>query len=182
MTAAQRARLRTFPYLFRALVPLTLLTVLAVLFAWPRGEDNTKVTEIDPAPAIAQAQERAPYDLLVPATSGPGALGDKWRATSTRIDAGTAATDPFAFRIGYVTPDGEFAMFVESNDAPAAVLASVGPTRGSGSETIDGQPWATTETSSRGETVLTRTTGDVTLLVTGSAALNDLKALAASLR
>lgn len=182
MTAAQRARLRTFPYLLRALVPLTLLVLLAVVFAWPRGGDNTKVTEIDPAPAIAQAQERAPYDLLVPPASGAGALGDDWRATSTRIEAGASSADPFAFRIGYVTPDGEFAMFLESNDAPAAVLASVGPTRGSGSETIEAQTWASTETSARGETVLTRTVGDVTLVVTGSATLSELSELAASLR
>lgn len=181
MTAAQRARLRTFPYLLRALVPLVLLVLLGVLFAWPRGEDNTKVTEIDPAPAIAQAQERAPYDLLAPPASGPGALGEGWRATSTRIDAGASSADPFAFRIGYVTPGGEYAMFLESNDSPAAVLAVVGPTRGSGSETIEGQTWASTQTSARGETVLTRTVGDVTVVVTGSATLSELSQLAAAL-
>lgn len=181
MTATQRARLRTFPYLLRALVPLTLLVLLGVVFAWPRGGDNTKVTQIDPAPAIAQAQLRAPYDLLAPSTSGAGALGENWRPTSTRIDAGASSADPFAFRIGYVTPEGQYAMFLESNDSPAAVLASVGPTRGSGSETIDGQTWATTQTSARGETVLTRTVGVVTLVVTGSATLPELSQLAGSL-
>lgn len=182
MTAAQRARLRTFPYLLRALVPLTLFVVLAVVLAWPRGEGGTEVTEIDPAPAIAQAQARAPFDLLVPATTGPGALADGWRATSTRIDAGASDADPFSFRIGYVTPAGQYAMVLQSNDAPAAVLASVGPTAGAASETIDGQAWARTQTSRRGEIVLTRTDGPATLLVTGSASLSELSALAASLR
>lgn len=182
MTAAQRARLRTFPYLLRALVPLTLLVVLAVVLAWPRGEDNTQVNEIDPGPAIAQAQQRAPFELLTPATTGAGALSDGWRATSTRIDSAAADTDPFVFRIGYLTPRGQYAMYLQSDDAPAAVLASVGPTTGTATETIDGQAWARTETSRRGEIVLTRSVGDTTLLVTGSASLAELSELAASLR
>ena len=62
------------------------------------------------------------------------------------------------------------------------MLSSVGPTRGSGTETIGGEAWARTETSARGETVLTRTVGDVTVVVTGSAKLSELTELAASLR
>lgn len=182
MTSAQRARLRTFPYLLRALVPLTLLVVFAVIFAWPRGDDTAKVQTIDPAPAIAQAQARAPYDLLVPPSSGPGALGDGWRPTSTRIDAGPASNDPFVFRIGYVTPAGQYATFLESNDAPAAVVASIGATRGQDTETIDGVDWTRASTVARGETVLSRTAGEVTLVVTGSAALDELRTLAGSLR
>lgn len=183
MTAAQRARLRTFPYLLRALVPLVLLVLFVVVVAWPRGGDTAKVAEIDPIPSIEQAQQRSPYELLVPQTTGDRALGEGWRATSTRIDSGASAADPFGFRIGYLTPSGQYAMFLESNDAPAAVLASVGPTRGASSaETIDGQTWARADTIARGEIVLTRTVGDVTVLVTGSASLPELSTLAASLR
>lgn len=181
MTSAQRARLRTFPYLLRALIPLTLFVVLAVIFAWPRDADETKVTTVDPSPAIAQARERAPYPLLAPAPSGPSALGQHWRPTSTRIEAGATDADPFAFRISYVTPDGEYAMFLESDDAPAAVAAIAGPTEAKGDHSIDGATWTRAETSKKGETVLTRTIGDVTVLVTGSASLDELSELAGSL-
>lgn len=181
MTSAQRARLRTFPYLLRALIPLTLLVVLAVVLAWPRGSGEEAVTEIDPAPAIAQAQDRAPFTVLVPASSDPLALEGDWKATSTRIEEGSATGGPFSFRIGYVTPEGEYAMFLESDDAPAAVLATAGVTTGTSSETIEGQVWSRTETADRGETVLTRTDGGVTLLVTGSAGMDELRELAASL-
>lgn len=194
MTPAQRSRLRTTPYLLRALIPLAVLVIGLVVIVWPRDAEDGGVHEVDPAPVIAQARSLAPFALLAPAQSGPGALPGGWRATSARIEApqtaGSAASisaGAFAFRIGYITPDGMFAQYQQSNDSSDALLAAFGPRTESGDVQVEGDSWRQGERRDNGETLLYRAyadpngAGTVTLIVTGNASLADLRTLAGSL-
>ena len=191
MTPAQRARLRTFPFLLRALLPLGLIVLVIVVLTWPRDSGDGGVHPIDPNPAISQARAQAPYPLLAPPASGPGALPSGWQPTSTRIDD-ASAPDPidslaltpgvYQFRVWYVTPDRKYAQFQESNDAAEAVLAQAGPRTQSDPVTIAGQTWQRGALSDNGETLLYRTTPDgVTVTVTGSASMAELTTLAEAL-
>lgn len=201
MTPAQRARLRTTPFLLRAMIPLAVLVIGLVVLVWPRGTDNSGVHEVDPAPVIAQARQLAPYTVLAPAQSGPTALPAGWRATSARMStpdsadaaAGAsssgAAPDVFALQLGYITTDGMYAQYQQSNDSPESMLVAFGPRTESGDVQINGVAWRQGQRSSNGETLLFRTytdpsapaAGPITLIVTGNASLEDLKALAGSL-
>jgi hypothetical protein len=190
MTPAQRARLRTVPYLFRALIPLALLVLVVIVIAWPRGTDNGGVHPIDPNPVISQAREQAPYQLLAPVASGVGALPAGWQATSARIDDASApdpadslelASGVYQLRVGYVTPNKDYAQFEESNDAQEAVLSESGPRTPGDPVKVGSDTWQSGTYSDNGETLLFRSVGDVTVIVTGSASLDELKTLAAAL-
>ena len=179
MTPAERNRLRSFPFLLRGLIPLTLLTVLIVVLVWPSNPGNGGVHEIDPAPVIAQAKSVAPYPVLAPATAGPNALPGGWRATSAKIDQ--PAGGPLSLRVGYVTPSGKYAQFLQSNDSAPAVIALAGPSSPDGTVDINGQTWDRATVRSNDEILLTRTQGGATIAVTGSADLDELRTLAVSL-
>lgn len=175
LTASDRQRLRTPAYLWRALLPLLVIVGLLVLFTWPKGQVSDGVHVIDTSAPIATARQQAGFAVLAPA-----GLPGGWRATSTELvpaGPGSAAT----FRIGYVSPKGQYAEFLEGNDAPDAVSAQYGPLSVDGTTTIAGAVWQQyqTENSRR---LLRRTVGKVTVIVTGSAAHPELEQLAGSLR
>jgi hypothetical protein len=188
MTPAERNRLRSFPFLLRGLIPLTILTVVIVILVWPSNPGTAGVHPIDPAPVIAQATQLAPYPILSPAASGPTALAKGWRPTSAQIQspdasnpASSGASDSgFSLREGYVTPSGEYAQYLESNDSVDAVVAIPGPSTPDGTVVIGADTW-NRATLRNGELLLSRTVGTATITVTGSATLAELKALAASL-
>jgi hypothetical protein len=188
MTSAERNRLRSFPFLLRGLIPLTILTVLIVILVWPSNPGTAGVHPIDPGPVIAQARQLAPYPILAPAASGPTALPKGWRPTSAQIES-PDAPDPassgtsssgFSLRVGYVTPSGEYAQFMESNDSVDAVVAIPGPSTPDGTVLIAAATW-NRATLRNGEVLLSRTIDTATFTVTGSAKLAELKTLAASL-
>ena len=174
--ALQRAARMNAANMVRSLLPLVLI-VLAIVW-WTnfrQGPDVQPVRTIDPTSTIDLAVARASYPVVV-----PQGLGDGYRPTSARTDAGDAmeAGDPVTLEIGYVTPSDEFAGFVVSDDRRAEPMAAVlDGSQEEGSVDVDGRTW-TRSTTEKGETVLFREDGGVIVAVSGSAAEKELETVA----
>lgn len=175
LSPAQRQRLRTPAYLWRSLLPLLVLVGLLVLLTWPRAPRSDGIHVIDTGPAIAAARAQVGFPLTVPA-----GLPDRWRPTSTRLEPAGPASGA-TFRIGYVTPGGQYAELLEGGDAPDAVAAQYGPLTADGTVSIAGASWARYRTGD-GHPLLRQTTGERTTIVSGTAQLAELEQLAGSLR
>ena len=175
LTSAERQRLRTSANLWRALLPLLVLVVLLVVFTWPRAPRSDGIHVIDTAPAITAARSQLGFPILAPV-----GLSDRWRPTSTQLQQ--AGPDSGAsFRIGYVTPAGQYAELLEGDDAPDAVAAQYGPLAAAGTVSIGGADWGRYRTSD-GHPLLRLTTGKRTTIVSGTAQQDELAQLAGSLR
>jgi hypothetical protein len=175
LSSAERQRLRTPANLWRALVPLLVVVGLVVWFNHARQQESSGIHVVDTAGPIAAARQQAGFGLLVPVGLPAG-----WRPTSTEF---VPAVPPSAatFRIGFVTPAGRYAEFLESNDAPQAVAAPYGPLTADGSTPVAGVGWPRFRTGD-GKVLLQHTGGAVTVLVTGNADQAELVVLAASLK
>lgn len=175
LNPAERQRLRTPANLWRALIPLLVIVGLVVLLNRPSGQGSDGVHVIDPGPAIAAARQQAGFQVLA-----PSGLGERWRPTSTElVPAGPSA--PASFRIGYVSPDGEYAELFQSADAPDAVAAQYGPLTADGATSINGVSWQQYDTKA-GRRLLRHTFGKLTVIVTGSASQSELAELAGAIR
>ena len=174
LTPAQRRRLRTPAYLWRSLLPLLVLVGLLVLLTWPRPPRSDGVHVIDPGPAIAAARAQVGFPLTVPV-----GLSDRWRPTSTQLQPAGPASGA-SFRIRYVSPGGQYAELLEGGDAPDAVAAQYGPLTADGMVSIAGMDWARYRTGD-GHPLLRQTTGQRTIIVSGTAQLSELEQLAGSL-
>lgn len=174
LNSADRQRLRTPANLWRALIPLLVVVGLVVLLNRPSGQSSDGVHVIDPGPAITAARQQAGFAVLA-----PNGLGARWRATSTELlPAGPA--EAASFRIGYVSPGGQYAEVFQSADAADAVAAHYGPLTADGTVPVDGVDWQRYRTAA-GRQVLRHTAGAVTVIVTGSADQAELVELAGSL-
>jgi hypothetical protein len=174
LTPAERQRLRTPANLWRALIPI--LVLVFGLVAWQRLAEPTSngVHVVDTAAPIAAAQQQAGFPLLLPFDLPGG-----WRPTSTEF-VRAAQYSAASFRIGYVTPAGKYAEFLESNGAPDAVVAPYGVLTDRGADEIAGISWQVFRTHDN-HLVLRATRGTVTVAVTGNAAMSELTTLAKSL-
>jgi hypothetical protein len=175
LNPADRQRLRTPANLWRALIPLLVIVGLVVLLNRPSGQGSDGVHVIDPGPAITAARQQACFAVLA-----PSGLSARWRATSTEL-LPAGPSEAASFRIGYVSPAGQYAELFQSADAPDAVAAHYGPLVADGSASVGGVGWQRYRTSS-GRPLLRHTTGTVTVIVTGSASQAELVELAGSLR
>lgn len=174
LTSAQRQQLRTPANLWRAMLVVLALVGVVLVFTWPQAQRSDGVHVVDTAGPIAAARQQAGFDLLVPV-----GLGARWRPTSTTFTPagqGSAAS----FRIGYVTPDAQYAEFLESNDAPDAVAAQYGPLDTLGGTPVGDTTWSLYR-AGNGHRLLRHTTRSVTAIVTGTASTTELTELAASL-
>ncbi|WP_448611682.1 DUF4245 domain-containing protein [Geodermatophilus sp. URMC 60] len=176
--AIERANRMSAANMLRSLVPLVLICLALVGWMAFKQSDVDTVREVDPATTVQLAAARAGYPVLAPA-----GLPDGYRPTSARTDAGGAdAGDPITLEIGYLTPSSEYAGFVVSDDVRAdAVDGVLAGAQEQGTVDLDGQTWSR-GTTERGETVLFRTDGDVTVLVTGSATDEELESVARAVR
>lgn len=175
LTSNQRQRLRTPANLWRALIPL--LVIVGLLVLWERvGQPSSDgVHVIDPSGAVAAARQQSGFPVQVPV-----GLDARWRSTSTEYLPAGAGTAP-SFRIGYVTPAGKYAEFLESSDAPDAVAAQYGPLSTDGTTAVNGASWDKYREPD-GKTLLRHTTGKVTVVVQGNAGLDELTTLAGALK
>ncbi|MCA0144457.1 DUF4245 domain-containing protein [Blastococcus sp. LR1] len=177
-SAVERANRMSAANMLRSLLPLVVICLLIVGWTAFRQNDVDPVREVDPSGTVQLADARADYELLVPT-----GLDDGYRPTSADTDAGNAGDGaPVTLEIGYVTPEGAFAGFVVS-DAPRSepVAKVLDGATDEGSVEIGGEEW-TRSTTERGETALSRVDGDVTVVVSGSAADEELEAVAAAVR
>jgi len=174
--ADSRAGKFTSANMVRSLLPLTVIMLVLVGVTALRQNPEDPVRVVDPGPSIALAAERAGYPLLV-----PQGLPAEWRTTSVRTDAVNGAPgDPVTLEIGWLTPAEEYAGFVISDGEDVDPLDDVlDDATDDGTAQIGGRTWDR-RTTERGETALTRTEGEATLLVTGSASDTELETLAAA--
>jgi len=175
--AVERMQRFTPANMIRSLVPLVAICLVLVGWSALKTSGGDPIRTVDTSSAERAASQLAGYQLLV-----PRGLSDDWRSTSVRTNAGSAsAGDPVTLAIGWYTPAEEYAGYVVSDDREATALTDV-----LDDATEDGEQQVGTEswqrlTTARGETVLTRTEGTATLLVTGSASDDELETLAGSL-
>jgi hypothetical protein len=175
LNPADRQRLRTPANLWRALIPLLVIVGLVVLLNRPNGQSPDGVHVVDPGPAIAAARQQAGFAVLA-----PDGLSARWRPTSTEL-LPAGPSEAASFRIGYVSPAGQYAELFQSADAPDAVAAHYGPLTTDGTASVGGVGWQRYRTSSD-RLLLRHTIGTVTVIVTGSAGQDELVELAGSLR
>jgi hypothetical protein len=175
--AIERANRLNAANMLRSMLPLVVICLVVVGWtALRQSGDVDPVREIDPSSTVDLAAARASYALLV-----PEGLGDGYRTTSARTDAGKAAEgDPVTLEIGYVTPSDEFAGFVVSDDRRAdPVSAVLDGAQEQGTADVGGRAW-TRSTTEKGETALSRDDGGVIVVVTGSASEEELETVAGS--
>ncbi len=162
---------RTVADIVRALVPLVLLVLIAVWVFWPRT--GTRVHVVDPSADLRGASRIASYHVVSPQGLPPG-----WQPTSSRVDQPTSTV--VTVEVGYLSPGEKYARYVQTNLRTDELLAAQLPgAAADGTAMVRGQAWQRYRTN-RGEIALVLP-GTVTLLVTGSAGLDELSALAASL-
>jgi hypothetical protein len=174
--AMARAHRMSAANMLRSLLPLVVICLLIAGWNALQQDADEGVRTVDPSSAVQLAAARAGYP--VPAPTG---LAGDYRPTSARTDAGNAREgDPVTLEIGYLTPSGEFAGFVVSDDPRAAPLAAVldGATD-RGTVRIGGVTW-TRATTTRDEAALVRKDDGVTVVITGSASEEELETVAAS--
>jgi hypothetical protein len=151
-----------------------ILVIVALVFAFQaRGGERVRV--IDPSGTYAGARTAAHYPVRIPR------LPDGWRPTSASNQISEEGR--LTMRVGFLTPRDQYAQLVESDQPRAVVLGrelseGVRPT---GSVTVGGVPWDRLPARKPGDRAIARTTSGVTYLVYGSAGLDELRVLAASL-
>lgn len=143
---------------------------------FPTGPRAQVVKTVQTDGAVAAARATAAYQVVV-----PHGLPAGWRPTSVRVDTGTSAGGSSAsLHLGYVTPSERY-VALEQGDAADFVASVLGEgVRPLPAVDIAGQPWQQSRTRV-GELALSRTTDGRSVVVTGSAGLAELRALAASL-
>ncbi|MCF6736316.1 DUF4245 domain-containing protein [Blastococcus sp. KM273129] len=172
VSAVERANRLSAANMLRSLLPLVVICLLIVWWQAFRSNPDDPVIEVDPTSTLRLAEARAVYPLLIPA------LGEDYRPTSVRTDAGTAPEGaPVTVQLGYVTPAGDYAGYVVTDDADAEALDVLAGAAEEGVVEIDGEEW-TESTTQRGETALTRVADGVTVVVTGSAGDGELREVA----
>jgi hypothetical protein len=154
---------------------IVLALVIVVLALTLRHNPPGKPHRIDYRGVLAQARNVAPYDVV-----SPVGLPRSWTATSART-SGSAAS--FAWHLGLVTPDGDYAAVEQSDGDPQSfVTGFVGHGSRAGTATIHGQRWRRFDSGQPEKRALVLDSDAVTTVVTGGASWTELRRLAASLQ
>ena len=154
---------------------VVLALIVVVLALTLRHNPPGKPHRIDYRGVLAQARNVAPYDVV-----SPVGLSPSWIATSART-SGNAAS--FAWHLGLVTPDGDYAAVEQSDGDPESFVAQfVSGGSKAGTATIDGHRWRRIDSGHPEKRALVLDSDAVTTVVTGGASWTDLRRLAASLQ
>lgn len=174
--AIQRANRLNAANMIRSILPLVLICGVLVWWTSLQQDREAGTRTVDPSSTVQLAAARAGYPLLLPT-----GLGKDYLVTSARTDAGNAGEgDPVTLELGYLTPTQEYAGFVVSDDPRAGPLRAVlDGSEEQGTVDVAGETW-TRSTTQRDETALTRDSGGVTVVVTGSASDDELEEVAAA--
>jgi len=110
----------------------------------------------------------------------PAGLPAKWRATSSAMHRGSGHS--LSVEIGYLSPANQYVKLVEGDPSVGTLVTTTVPgSSPQGSVTIDGVAWSRYRTP-RGEIALAGRRGRISAVITGSAQLDELRAMADSLR
>jgi hypothetical protein len=154
---------------------VVLALVIVVLALTLRHNPPGKPHRIDYRGVLAQARSVAPFDVV-----SPVGLSRSWTVTSART-SGEDAT--FAWHLGLVTPDGDYAAVEQSDGDPQSFVTEfVGDGSKDGTATIHGQRWRRIDSGNPEKRALVLDSDAVTTVVTGGASWTELRQLAASLR
>ena len=168
----QRGR-ETAGDMLRSLGVVMVLVVLMWFLAQPPDDDEQELRTVDPSGDVAA------FQADVPSAPAPAGLGEQWRSTSSTLTAD-------GLRIGWVTPDGEYAEYAVSTLPAAEVLPDLTGAKAErvGPLEVDGSPWEQYREAD-GSVSLVRSYG-ATLVVVGTtratAELAELEVLAGSLQ
>ncbi len=177
--SARRARGRqTVGDMVRSMA-LVLAFVAFILIVTKRPAPDP-VREVDPAPVVALARSQADFPISYPDTMPNG-----WRTTSARWEPTAGSRPDDALQIGLLTDVNEYVQIGESEaTSPDYVAEQVGNASPTGSLPIAGQDWLTYESAPGAPTqrALVRVVNGVTTVVSGTAPMSTLAAVAASLR
>lgn len=157
---------------------VTLVVLLAgasreLLF--PSGQVAQRIRVVDYSNEVAAARKLGGGDVLTPA-----GLPSRWRATSARLNPHGSAVD---LHLGFVTPAEAYAELEESTGEPQQFVQDTldKGSRALPATSISGVRWEQRRTA-KGELALLRTSGRAIIIVTGNAAADELRTLAAALR
>jgi hypothetical protein len=157
-----------------------ILVVLAVTLVFVPGllhpNNSDKFPAVDYSSYVSGFKTVTGKPALIPLPQPSG-----WKANAGTL-TGPAAIEHL--HVGFVVPGSQYAGLDESVGPMDALVSKVLGTRGlatTGSTPINGATWQA-RTSARGEIAITRRTGGVNIVITGSATAEQLETLAASLR
>lgn len=160
----------------RSLGLVMIFVALVFFIGRPSGSNEQRVRIADYGDAVRSARTVAAYQVIAPEGLPAG-----WRATSARvIPAG--ARGSAGLHIGFVTPTERYAALEES-DGPSedVILRVLGRPAELNGVSIGGQTWRQFRAEDGGVS-LVRTYGPATVIVTGTARLDEASTLAGSLR
>jgi hypothetical protein len=158
--------------MLRSLAVVMVLVVMMWFLAQPPDEDEQALRTVDPAADVAA------FTADVPSAPVPTGLPESWRSTSSTLGADS-------LRIGWVTPDGEYAEYAATTSTDEDALPDL---TGVGAERVepldvDGQPWEQYREAD-GSVSLVRSYGPARVVVgskRGTAGTAELQELAGSL-
>jgi hypothetical protein len=158
--------------MLRSLGVVLVLVVVMWFLAQPPDSDEQPLRVVDPSADLAS------FTADVPTAPVPEGLPESWRATSSTLSAQ-------ALRIGYVTPDAEYAEYAASTAPAQEHVDAIAGRRATELEPVDvdGQAWEQLRDRD-GSLSLVRTFGEVTVVLgssRASASLSELEELAGSL-
>jgi Protein of unknown function (DUF4245) len=151
------------------IVPLVVL----VAFCSPSADE---LATIDPSGTYQAAKSEAKFGIRIPA-----GLPDGWRATNSSINRGDSGA--VTLRVSYLTPAGKFAQLLQSDVASDQLLPEeLGGGTIQGMTEVGGVTWQRYGGRRARETALVLLEPESSVLVVGDASIDELRALAASLR
>ncbi len=142
----------------------------------PQGREE-HIPRRDYSITVANFGHSVPYQVWAPQGDPPG-----WVPNSNRIATGENGAR--VLYLGYATARREHAMFVQSDEKPAAGFAArmANTNQAIGTQQVGGQPWERRFREDKKQRSLVRVLPDVTLVVTGTADWPELAELASSLQ
>ena len=174
-TGRSNARMRqTVSDMVRSMLVVLAFVVVLLLVTWrPHPE---AVMEVDVSPVVSLASTQAEFAVEVPT-----GLPERWRPTSARWEPTEKSLSDPVLHLGYVTPADGYAQVSQSSNAAASYLAEQTDNGIEvGTQSVGDVTWQRWENGDRYS--LVRVADGTTTIVSGTAAWDELIALASSLR
>jgi Protein of unknown function (DUF4245) len=153
-----------------SLIVLLIPVAIIVGFVWARGGDDP--VNVDPQPAIAEAQAARAFSV-----SAPAGLSADWHPVSAAY-----TTADSTLRIGYITPHGGAIQLIESSSPTDGLLINElgDDVRPDGVVTVGAATWNSYLLHNGQRAIVLPTTGR-TVIIMGNADQSELQELAGAL-